>query len=195
MVRKTRGNCPRTPRTRSPGAPWRRRVRCPVTHVTEARDGLFNLAAGSGRTRAEPVSTRDAVAGEPPACWATSACLGRNSMSVPDTPSLLASHDRCRPILARKPFPKWHTVRAVRNHLVNFMMHYGPPGRSGRGPNAPRPQPRDITSFVAQTGMNRAPECLGRMIKRCCGGGRGQPWAGQGSRFPGTAPGTGRICS
>ena len=41
----------------------------------------------SGRTRADPVSTRDAVAGETPACNATSASLGRNFVSAPGTPA------------------------------------------------------------------------------------------------------------
>src|SRR5215471_6976129 len=41
----------------------------------------------SGRTLADPVSTRDAVAGDTPACWATSASLGRNFVSMPDTPA------------------------------------------------------------------------------------------------------------
>ena len=52
----------------------------------------------SGRTRAEPVSTRGAVAGETPACWATSASLGRNFVSVPDTPASLPAIFGARPI-------------------------------------------------------------------------------------------------
>src|SRR5216683_2765634 len=39
----------------------------------------------SGRTRADPVNTREAVAGDTPACRATSASLGLGLVCVPDT--------------------------------------------------------------------------------------------------------------
>jgi hypothetical protein len=44
------------------------------------------------------VSTRDAVAAETPACSATSASLGRNFVSVPDTPASLPAIFGARPI-------------------------------------------------------------------------------------------------
>jgi hypothetical protein len=47
------------------------------------------------------VSTRDAVAGETPACWATSASLGRNFVSVPDAPAFLPAIFGARPIGAQ----------------------------------------------------------------------------------------------
>ena len=77
----------------------------PVPHITEPRDRLFDLTAGPGRARADPVSTRDAVAGETPACWATSASLGRNFVSVPDTPASCPAIFGARR-LARRPIPQ-----------------------------------------------------------------------------------------
>jgi len=51
------------------------------------------------------VSTRDAVAGETPACSATSASLGRNFVSVPDTPASLPAIFGARPIGPRANSP------------------------------------------------------------------------------------------
>jgi hypothetical protein len=84
-------------------------ARRPVPHIAEARDHLFDLAAGlrpypSGageHTRRGP--------GETSACSATSASVGRNFVSVPGTPaSLPAIFGPGR--LAAGQFPRWRTA-------------------------------------------------------------------------------------
>jgi hypothetical protein len=108
-----------------PGPPWRGRARCPVAHITEARDRLLDLTAGLRPYRAEPVSTRDAVAGETPACSATSASLGRHFVSVPDTPASLPAIFGARPIGPQANSQVAHCLSATRTS-AKFRVRYDP---------------------------------------------------------------------
>ena len=109
MARKRRASCPRIRRTRSTRSAVAQPSAAPVPYITESRDRLFDLTAGPGRARADPVSTRDAVAVKPrPAgqhrpAWAVTSCRARR-------PSLLASHLRCPADWPAGQFPNWRTA-------------------------------------------------------------------------------------
>jgi hypothetical protein len=70
------------------------------------------------------MSIRDAVAGETPACWATSVSLGPNFVSMPDTPASLLAIFGARPIGPQANSQVAHCLSATRTSAM-LRVRYG----------------------------------------------------------------------